>query len=70
MVLVLNSPFFHLFILGNIGQKSVFHGILKRQNAFFGSKNKKFKKWKNRDFFKGVSLWFRSKIGHFSMFLF
>ena len=51
MVLVLNSPFFHLFILGNI-EKSVFHGILKRQNAFFGSKNKKFKKSKNRDFFK------------------
>ena len=50
MVLVLNSPFFHLFILGNI-EKSVFHGILKRQNAFFGSKNKKFKKSKNRDFF-------------------
>ena len=45
MVLVLNSPFFHLFILGNI-EKSVFHGILKRQNAFFGSKNKKFKKSK------------------------
>ena len=67
MVLVLNSPFFHLFMLGNIGQKSVFHGIQNRQNAFFGSKIKKFKKWKNRDFF---SLQFRSKIGHFSMFLF
>ena len=69
MVLVLNSPFFHVFILGNIFQKSVFHGILKRQNAFFVSKNKKFKKSKNRDFSKGVSLWFWSKIGHFSMFL-
>ena len=39
MVLVLKWPFFHLFILGNIGQENVFHGILKQQNAFFGSKN-------------------------------
>ena len=32
--------------------------------------NKKFKKWKNCHFCKGVSPWFWSKIGHFSIFFF
>ena len=55
MVLIQNSPFFHLFILGNIGQENVFYDILERKNAFLGYKNKKFKKSKNWDFSKGVS---------------
>ena len=43
MVLVQNWPFFHHFILGNIGQENVFYDILEQQNAFLGYKNKKFK---------------------------
>ena len=37
---------------------------------FLSYKNKKFKKSKNGYFFKGVSPWFWSKIGHFSIFFF
>ena len=47
MVLIQNSPFFHLFILGNIGQENVFHDILEGKNASLGYKNKKLKKLKN-----------------------
>ena len=38
------SPF---FLLGNIGQESVFYDILQRKIAFLGYKNNKFKKSKN-----------------------
>ena len=44
MVLVKNWPFFHLFILGNIGQENVFYHILEPKNAFLDYKNNKFKK--------------------------
>ena len=49
MVLVQKWPFLQLFLLGNIGQENVFYDILekKKQNAFLGYKNIKFKKWKN-----------------------
>ena len=70
MVLVQKWPFFQLFFLGNIGQKNVFYDILEWKNAFLGYKNKKFKKWKNWHFFKGVNPWFWSKNGHFSNFFF
>ena len=70
MVLVQNWPFFHLFILDNIGQENVFYDILERKNAFLGYKNSKFKTWKNCDFCKGVNPWFWSKIGRFSIFFF
>ena len=70
MVLVQNSPFFHVLFLGNIGQEKVFYDILERKNAFLGYKNNKFKKSKNWDFCKGVNPWFWSKIGHFSIFFF
>ena len=70
MVLVQNWSFPHLFILGNIGQKNVFQDILEDKNAFLGYKSKKLKKSKNGDFSKGVSPWFWSKIGQFSIFLF
>ena len=68
MVLVKNWPFFHLFFKGNIGQENAFYDILERKNVFPSYKKKKFKKWKNCHFFKGVSPWFWSKIGHFSKF--
>ena len=47
MVLLQNWPFFHLFILGKIGQENVFYDIVERENAFLGYKNKKFKQSKN-----------------------
>ena len=51
MVFVQKWPFFHPVFLRNIGQENVFYDILERQNAFLGSKNKKFKKSKNCYFF-------------------
>ena len=48
----------------------MFLDILERKNAFLGYKTKKFKKWKNCHFSKGVSPWFSSKIDHFSIFFF
>ena len=47
MVLLQNWPFFHLFILGNIGQENVFYDIVERENAFLGYKNKELKQSKN-----------------------
>ena len=70
MVLVKNWPFFHVFFKGNIGQENVFYNNLERKNLFLGYKKKKFEKWKNCHFSNGVSLWFWSKIGHFSIFFF
>ena len=48
--MVQNWPFFHLFILGNIGQENVFYDIVEGENTFLGYKNRKFKKSKNWDF--------------------
>ena len=70
MVLVKNWPFFLLFFKGNIGQENVFYDILERKNVVLRYKNKKVKKWNNYYFSKGVSLWFWSKIDHFSIFFF
>ena len=63
-------PFFHVFFLGNLGQENVFYDILEQKNAFLGYKNKKFKQEKTWHFSKGVSPWFSSRIGHFSLFVF
>ena len=65
-----NGHFSNFFILANLGQENIFYDILERKNAFLGYKNKKFKKSKNWDFFKGVNQWFWSKNGHFANFLF
>ena len=70
MVLVQKWTFFHLFFLGNIGRENVFYDILERKTAFWGYKNKKFKKSKNWHFYKRVNPWFWSKNDHFSNFLF
>ena len=71
MVLVQKWPIlFNLYFKGNIGQESVFYGILERKNAFLGYKKKKFKKSKNCNFSKGVNPWFWSKNGHFFNFFF
>ena len=70
MVLVKNWNFFHLSIWGKIGQESELHDMLEGKNAFLDYKNNKLKKSKNWEFSKGVSPWFWSKIGTFSIFLF
>ena len=68
MVLVKNGPFFEGFFSVSIGQENEFYDILERKPAFLGCKQKTFKKWKNCHFSKGVSPWFWSKSGQFSMF--
>ena len=60
MVLVKNWQFFYVFNMGRIGQQNVFENILARKKGFQDCKNTKFKKWKNWDFSKGVSLQFWS----------
>ena len=65
-----NGHFSNFFFLGNIEQKNVFYDILEWKNAFLGYKNKKFKRWKNWHFSKGINPWFRSKNGHFWNFFF
>ena len=61
---------FPTFFLGNIGKENVLYDTIKRNNAFLGYKNKKFKPSKNSHFSKGVNPWFWSKNGHFSNFFF
>ena len=70
MVLVQKKPFFQIFFLGTIDQENAFYDILEQKNAVLGYKNKKFKKSKNRHYFKGVNQWFWSKNGLFSNFFF
>ena len=43
----LKVAIFPTFFSGNKGKENVFYDILKRENAFLGYKNKKFKKSKN-----------------------
>ena len=63
-----NGLFFNFFFLDNLVQENVFYDIFERKNAFLGYKKKKFKKWKNWHFSKGVNPLFCSKNGHFSNF--
>ena len=63
-----NGHFSNIFFLGNIGQENVFYDIIEPKNTFLDYKNIKFKKSKNRHFFKGVKPWFWSKNGHYSHF--
>ena len=65
-----NGHFSNFCFSGNIGQENVFDDILEGKNVFLGYKNKKFKKSKNWQFFKGVNPWFWSKNDHFSNFCF
>ena len=47
MVLFQNWPFFHLFVLGKIGQENMFYDILEGKTHFLAITNNKFKKLKN-----------------------
>ena len=46
--------------------ENFFYDILEGRNAFLHYKNKKLKKSKNWDCYKGISPWIRSKIGNLS----
>ena len=70
MVLVQKWPFFQPFFLSNMGRQNFFYDILKRKNAFVGYKNKTFKKSKNWNFSKGLTLGFGPKMAIFPTFLF
>ena len=61
---------FQIFFFGNTSQEKVFYDILDQKHAFLAYKNKKFKKWKNWHFPKGVNPWFWSKNCDFSNFFF
>ena len=65
-----NGHFSNFYFLGNVGQENVFYDILERKNTVLGYKIKKFKKWKNWHFSKGVNPWFWSKNGQFFNFYF
>ena len=63
-----NWQFFHLFILGKIGQEIVFHDTLKRKNTPLDYVNKKLKKSKNWDFSIGVVHCFGHKLAILACF--
>ena len=58
------------FFLAINARKMCFTIFQNEKNVFLSYKNKNLKKWKNCYFLKGVSPWFWSKRGHFSMFFF
>ena len=70
MVLVQKWPFYHLFILGNIGQENIVNDILERKNVFLGYKNKKFNSRKIDIFPKGLTPGFGPEMAIFPIFFF
>ena len=62
---------FSIFLFQVIQPRKMCFTIFQNEKTpCLGYKNKQFKKSKNYDFCKGFSLWFWSKIGHFSNVLF
>ena len=70
MVLVQNWPFFHVFILGNMGQENVFYDILKGKNDCLGYKNETFKRLKREILPNGLDICFCPKLAIFPSFYF
>ena len=68
MVWVQNLPFFHLFILGNIGKENVFYDIPEGKSAFLGFKKRISKRRKTKIFRKGVVHGFGPKLAIFPSF--
>ena len=66
--MVKNVKIFQLFLLGIIGQETIFDDILERKQAFLVYKNKKIKKRKSGIFSKGLVHGFGQKIENFSAF--
>ena len=60
-----NGYFWNFLFLANIGQENVFYDIVELKKAILGYEKKKFKKWKNWHFSKGVNAWFWCKKGPF-----
>ena len=54
MVFLQNWPFYHLFLLVNLGQENVFYDILERKNTFAGFKKRSSKSRKIEIFPKGL----------------
>ena len=67
MVSVKKLKIFHLLLLGILAQENVFDDVLERKKAFLDHKNEEFTKWKNWDFCKRVSPWFRPKNWKFTI---
>ena len=57
MVFVKNLKFFQVFIFGKMSQQNVLDVIPESTKCFKTIKNRKLKKSKNQDFFKGVGSW-------------
>ena len=57
MVFVKNLKFFQVFIFGKMSQQNVLDVIPESTKCFKTIKNRKLKKLKNQDFFKGVGSW-------------
>ena len=70
MVLVKKWPFFHFFLLGNIGQENVFYNILERKNAFVAHKKRSSKSRKIEIFLKGLTHGFGQKMAIFPCLFF
>ena len=70
MVLVKNWNVFHLFYQAKLAKKRSCTICQKKKTTVLIIKKKQVKKSKNWDFSKGVSPWFWSKNGTFSIFLF
>ena len=73
MVLIKNWLFFLFFIRDKIRLENVFENILERKKGLSRLatiKTRNLKSGKSGIFPKGVSPWFYSKIGNFSIFLF
>ena len=68
MVLVKIGHFSIFFFKGNIGEENVFYDILEQKNVFLSYKNRKFKKWKNCHFSKGLVRGFGQKLAIFPNF--
>ena len=70
MVLFQNWPFFHLFVLGKIGQENMFYDILEGKNAFLNYKNKRVKIREIYIFPKGLVHGFGQKLAIFPTVIF
>ena len=71
MVFLKKGFFFHLLILGNIGQENEFYDILEERNTFLGYKNNEDEKLEKLRFFqRGLVHGFGQKWAIFSSFYF
>ena len=63
-----NIAIFPTFFLGTVDDENIFYDILKRRNAFLGSKNKKFKSRKIDIFPKGKPMVLAQKCQKYPFF--